>query len=93
MVDSGADIIDIDWMVDIKQAADVFGDQAALCGNFDPVSVMLQGTPEEVTTAVIACQAFGGERYFSAAGCEIPIRTPGENLRAQADALCRSGGG
>ena len=93
MIDSSADIIDIDWMVDIKRAADVFGDQTALCGNFDPVGVMLHGAPEDVTTAVIACQVFGGERYFSAAGCEIPIRTPGENLRAQADALRRSGGG
>ncbi len=45
MVQSGADIIDIDWMVDIGQAAEVFGDGPALCGNFDPVAVMLHGTP------------------------------------------------
>lgn len=91
MVDSGADIIDIDWMVDIKQAAKIFGDQASLCGNFDPVGVMLQGTPEEVSTAVLACQENGGTRYFSAAGCEIPDRTPEENLLAQAEVLRLSG--
>ena len=93
MVESGADMIDIDWMVDIEQAADVFADQAALCGNFDPVGVMLQGTPEQVSNAVLACQENGGRKYFSAAGCEIPDQTPEQNLRAQTGALYRSDGG
>jgi MtaA/CmuA family methyltransferase len=93
MVESGADMIDIDWMVDIKQAAEVFDDQVALCGNFDPVAVMLQGTTEDVSTAVLACQENGGRKYFSAAGCEIPDQTPEQNLRSQADALLKSGGG
>ena len=87
MTESGADIIDIDWMVDIEQAAAVFDGQAAVCGNFDPVAVMLQGAPDEVKQAVLDCQNKGGERYFSAAGCEIPDATPEENLRAQAAAL------
>ena len=87
MTTSGADMLDIDWMVDIEQAASVFAGKAALCGNFDPVAVMLQGTPEEVRRAALDCQAKGGEQYFSAAGCEIPDGTPQENLRAQAKAL------
>ena len=45
MAASGADIIDIDWMVDMRRAGEVFGDGPAVCGNFDPVAVMLQGTP------------------------------------------------
>jgi MtaA/CmuA family methyltransferase len=60
MAASGADIVDIDWMVDINQAREVFAGQAALCGNFDPVSVMLQGTPDDVSRAVLACQERGG---------------------------------
>jgi len=87
MTESTADIIDIDWMVDIKHAAGVFADQATLCGNFDPVAVMLQGTPDGVKRAVLDCQLWGGKRYISAAGCEIPDGTPVANLRAQADAL------
>lgn len=87
MVESGADIIDIDWMVDINQAAAIFGEKVALCGNFDPVTVMLQGTPDQVRQAVLTCQANGGPRYFSAAGCEIPAQTPHRNLLAQAEAL------
>ena len=87
MAASGGDIIDIDWMVDIRQAAEAFAGKAALCGNFDPVAVMLQGTPEEVYDAVLSCQENGGGRYFSAAGCEIPDQTPERNLNAQARAL------
>jgi MtaA/CmuA family methyltransferase len=87
MVQSGADIIDIDWMVDIRRAAEIFKDGPALCGNFDPVAVMLQGTPDQVEQAVRYCLANGGERSISAAGCEIPEGTPPANLRAQARAL------
>ncbi len=88
MVQSGAHIIDLDWMVDLEQAAQVFGDQAAPCGNFDPVNVMLQGSPETVRQAVLDCASMGGGRSFSGAGCEIPAATPAENLLAQYQALC-----
>ena len=89
MLESQADIIDIDWMVDIQKAAQVFGDRAALCGNFDPVAVMLQGTPEQVRQAVRICCQYGGRRYFSMAGCEIPDGTPHANLQAQAEVLAQ----
>jgi MtaA/CmuA family methyltransferase len=87
MPQSGADIIDLDWMVDIQAAAEAFGDAAAACGNFDPVTVVLQGTPEQVREAVAYCLEWGGERSFSAAGCEIPDGTPHENLLAHAREL------
>ena len=90
MLASGADIIDIDWMVDIRKAVQVFGDRVALCGNFDPVAVMLQGTPADVETAVRVCLEQGGPRYFSAAGCEIPEGTPHQNLLAQTQVLKNS---
>ena len=87
MAQSGADIIDLDWMVDMRSAAAVFGDRAATCGNFDPVAVMLNGTPEQVRQATLDCLAAGGPRSISAAGCEIPDGTPHANLLAQAQAL------
>jgi MtaA/CmuA family methyltransferase len=99
MAESGADIIDLDWMVDVRRAAEAFGDlppQSAsegpvICGNFDPVAVMLQGTPEEVYQATHYCLENGGSRLFSGAGCEIPDGTPHENLLAQARALWEYG--
>ncbi len=87
ILQSGADIIDLDWMVDIEKAAQLFDDRAAICGNFDPVAVMLQGTPETVRNASLACIQKGGTRLFSGAGCEIPDDTPDENLLAQRQTL------
>ena len=89
MLQSGADIIDLDWMVGIEKAAQLFDNKVAICGNFDPVAVMLQGTPETVYAATQECIQKGGERLFSGAGCEIPDRTPSENLLAQYSALCQ----
>jgi MtaA/CmuA family methyltransferase len=87
MVESGAEIIDIDWMVDIEQAASVFGDGPALCGNVDPVAVLFRGTPEQVRQATMACARQGGGKWLCAAGCEVPDGTPLYNLRAQSQAL------
>lgn len=87
MVVTEADIIDIDWMVDMATAGRAFGGGPAVCGNFDPVQVMLEGTPQQVYEATQRCIAAGGERSISAAGCEIPRGTPPENLHAQSRAL------
>lgn len=87
MMESGADIIDVDWMVDIGYAAELASDGPAICGNFDPVAVMLQGTPDDVYRAVTECARHGGAKHISGAGCEIVDGTPSENLLAQAQAL------
>ncbi len=87
MVSCGADVIDLDWMVDLPSAAKRFGDRVSLCGNVDPVAVMLQGTPEKVYRATRLCAEGGGTRWISAAGCEIPDGTPHGNLRSQSRAL------
>jgi uroporphyrinogen decarboxylase len=84
---SGTDILDPDWMVDLDYAAHTVGDKVALCGNMDPVAVLLQGTPELVREQVIACARKGGRRWVCAAGCEVPDGTPHTNLRSQAQAL------
>jgi len=87
MAASGADIIDLDHMVDMQAAAAKHGDKIAFCGNFDPVAVMLKGTPDQVFDATVHCMAIGGPRAFSAGGCEIPLHTPVANLHAQQRAL------
>jgi MtaA/CmuA family methyltransferase len=87
MVKSGADIIDLDWMVDMGAAAEKYGDQISFCGNFDPVAVMLHGTEDQVYAATQACMRAGGPRSISTAGCEIPDGTPLANLHAQSQAL------
>lgn len=86
MVETGADIIDIDWMVDMKTASEAFG-EVVVVGNADPVAIMLQGTPEQVYQKTRECMVAGGQYFISAAGCEIPDGTPHENLHAQTRAL------
>jgi len=93
MVASGADIIDLDWMVDMRTAAEKFGNKVSFLGNVDPVAVMLQGTREKVFTATTSCMMTGGRRAISGAGCEIPDGTPGENFHAQTRALRDIAGG
>jgi MtaA/CmuA family methyltransferase len=86
MARSGAQIVDLDWMVDLHQAAGVL-QGLAVCGNLDPVAVFLQGTPEQVRQGVLANAAAGGTHWISAAGCEIPDLTPAANLKAQSRSL------
>ena len=81
------DIIDLDWMVPLDRAAEIVQGRCALGGNYDPVAVLLQGTPEDVRAAVTACSRMGAQRYISAAGCEVPKATPEENFLAVANTL------
>lgn len=77
----GPDILDIDWMVDYKSAVElVKDDPISICGNLDPVAVILSGTPEEVAEKTKACLAVGNTRSMIAGGCEVPGNTPFENL-------------
>jgi len=84
---SGAEIIDFDWMVDLRQASAAIGAGALPCANLDPVAVFYQGTPEQVRQGVRRNAAETEGRWISAGGCEIPDGTPQANLRAQAEAL------
>jgi MtaA/CmuA family methyltransferase len=90
MATAGADIIDLDWMVDLETGVRTLGG-IAVSGNMDPVAVMRDGAPEEVAAAVRACLAVGGERLIVSAGCEIPVDTPHENLLAHHRALVEAG--
>ncbi|MCK5271138.1 MAG: uroporphyrinogen decarboxylase family protein [Sedimentisphaerales bacterium] len=82
MAQSGADIIDVDWMVSLEQARRDVGPSITLCGNFDPAGVLLRGTPEEVAEAARECLREAGENFILMPGCEVPPATPEENIRA-----------
>jgi MtaA/CmuA family methyltransferase len=82
MAKSGADIIDVDWMVPIDEARALVGPDITLCGNFDPSAVLLQGTPQDVAKAARECIKTGGDRFILMPGCEVPPGTPEDNIRA-----------
>ncbi len=51
MVRTGADIIDMDWMVPLDEARQKAGPDVVLCGNINPSGILLQGTPQQVAEA------------------------------------------
>jgi uroporphyrinogen decarboxylase len=54
----------------------------------NPVAVMQKETPEGVKAACLACiaQAGAGPGYLLMPGCDIPLSTPAENIKAMAEA-------
>ena len=82
MATTDADIIDVDWMVDLAAARAAVGPGVTLCGNIDPTAVVLQGTPQTVAAAARKAIADAGEPFILMPGCEIPPGTPEANIRA-----------
>jgi len=75
------DILDIDWMVDFSTAVKAFSDKpTSISGNVDPVSVLLQGDAVMIRNKVQECIDQSDETTMIAAGCEVPVDTPEENL-------------
>ncbi len=82
LAETGADIIDLDWMVPLAAARQTARADVALCGNFDPTAELLQSTPPKVAAAARKCIAAGGNRFILQPGCEVPPNTPKENVSA-----------
>ena len=69
----------------LKKTREVFDGKVAFGGNVDPVGMMQQGTPEDVASAYEQCiaDAVGAKGGFILMpGCELPLSTPMENLKA-----------
>jgi MtaA/CmuA family methyltransferase len=78
----GCDIVDLDSLAPLDKARAEMGPDQILLGNINPVSVIRNADPTDVSQAVQECHSHAGPRYIVGAGCEIPRDTPAENLRA-----------
>jgi MtaA/CmuA family methyltransferase len=79
----GPDIVDLDSMVDMDEAHQLLGGEIVRCGNLNPVSVIQQKTPEEISREVKAlCDKEKERKFILSGGCEITVQTPPENLMA-----------
>ncbi len=87
MVELPIDIIDVDHMVDIGAVRRRVGRRVAITGNLDPVSAIMDGTPQSIRSGLARIYEQVGNPYLVNAGCEIPGGTPGENLRALCEPL------
>lgn len=81
----GCDIVDLDYPVPVHEAREKMGPDQVLLGNLNPVKLLLNGTRQEVFDAVAECHREAGPRFVIGAGCEVPRRTPPENLLALAE--------
>ncbi len=90
--DSGADLVEIDNVVDMGVAKQKIGDRVTLVGNVHTVSDLLQGTPDTVRIASERCiqAAGGGPGFILGSGCLVPRHTPLENVREMVRVARRS---
>ena len=84
---TGADIVDIDYMVDYEKSIALAGEKCCICGNLNPTELILQNKPEAIIHETNRLQRLAGARGIISSGCEIPRLTPEENVKAIADAL------
>jgi MtaA/CmuA family methyltransferase len=87
----GVDILDVDHMVDMALVRKAVGKKVALAGNLDPVGAVMESSPEKIRESVRKVYQQVGDPYMVAAGCEVPARTPAENLKALCEPIPFSG--
>jgi len=84
MGETGAEIVDLDFLTPLSEARAAMGPAQVLLGNIDPVRSLRDGTPASVEADLAACYSQAGPAYIVGAGCEIPRGTPIENVEAMA---------
>jgi MtaA/CmuA family methyltransferase len=88
MATSGADLFNVDHLVTLERARDVYAAHGkCFKGNLNPVAHVMQATPDHCRALAQACiTAARGTHYMLSAGCEIPAETPDEVFRAFCEA-------
>jgi MtaA/CmuA family methyltransferase len=88
MATCGADLFNVDHMVPLEKAKDVYSAHGKCYkGNLDPVAHIMQATPEQCRERAHQCISLAqGTKYMLSAGCEIPAETPDEVFQAFCDA-------
>jgi len=77
---SGADVLSVDWRIDLREARKMLGPRTALQGNVDPA--VLFGPPEKIRRATLdAAGALGGVGHILNLGHGILPGTPVESAQ------------
>lgn len=88
MVSSEADLFNVDHVVPLANARDVYAaHRKCFKGNLDPVAHIMRENPQQCRELARKCiQVAKGTKYMLSAGCEIPAGTPDEVFAAFCDA-------
>lgn len=76
------DILDIDYQVDLKNAANILGPEVICCGNINPVLIEDRSEKEIYNAVKMLVNDEKSHKFILSAGCEITVNTPPENLMA-----------
>ncbi len=89
MARTGAQGLSLDFQVDLPLAEEMVPRNVVLWGNLDPVGVFLKGTPESIyrDTQELMTKMRLFDNFVVSSGCDLPARTPLENIRAFFDAV------
>lgn len=84
MCQTGTIGLSLDSPVNFPELAKEVPEDISLIGNVDPVSIMLQGTPEivEKETKNLIESMKERENFILSTGCDLPMETPIENIEA-----------
>jgi uroporphyrinogen-III decarboxylase len=97
MAATSADVLEIDHLVDLREACRIVGPDVALWGNLDPVGLLAQSRPERVERiarqTLEVMEECGHRRFVLSSGCTLALETPEANLRAMLEAARSEGAG
>lgn len=83
MIATDADIIDVDHLVpSMARFVHLLRPGQVFSGKTDPVSIIQNGTPEQIAASVSDCQLQASGRSIVSAGCEITPGTTAANMQA-----------
>ena len=86
IMEVGADIIDLDWQVDIESTHEIMKGNTILCGNINPVTIQNLSENEIYTISQQLAEKQIGKKFILSGGCEITVNTPHKNLLAMRNA-------
>ena len=89
MLSSGASALHFGNKADMVEALETCPSDLPVMGNIDPVGVMRQASPEKVYASVseLLEKTSGYDNFILSTGCDVPPRTPFENIQAFYQAL------
>ncbi len=87
MIKTGADIVDIDHLVEsLGDFIDLFSAKQVPSGNSDPVTIIRDGNKKTIENSVLQCYKATKGRGIVSAGCEVPPDTTVENMKIYKEA-------
>jgi len=87
LADTSADVLSLDWMMDLGYAREQVGDKVALQGNLDPAVLLTDPATVETETRKMLASYGNGPGHIANLGHGITPEVPVENAKAFVDAV------